>query len=211
MAETVFVVGIVTALFLIPLLLRTAWERQFRIWPTPGPGTWQSITFWTLFRILNVATLTSAIIAVADNSPPAFGSPEIVRTVAFALMLLALFLYGQSLMSLGKKNTYCDRDGLITHGIYRWTRNPQYATIIPFYCFLAATTDASATYVLAVAMCTVYYLMAVVEEPWLVEAYGKPYIDYCRRVPRFFNFRRGAIWIQAQLRALQRRASIGQG
>ena len=69
--------------------------------------------------------------------------------------------------------------------------------------------DDPALYLLAAAMCSVYYLMAVVEEPWLAAAYGKGYAEYCRRVPRFFNFRRAAVWFQAQLRPAQRLLNPG--
>ena len=39
-----------------------------------------------------------------------------------------------ALWSLGRKATYCQASGLATGGIYRWTRNPQYATAIAAFC-----------------------------------------------------------------------------
>ncbi|MFM1814377.1 MAG: hypothetical protein RLZ98_1072 [Pseudomonadota bacterium] len=209
MSQIAFMIGVMSALVLIPLLLKTAWESDFRIWP-PAQGTWQSYTFWSLFRTINVTTIAAALLSVFDDGQvQSLGLPLQVRLLAFAVMLIALYGYVQSLVSLGKKNTYCDQDGLVTRGIYRWTRNPQYATIIPFYIAMALAADTAATYVLASAMCTVYYLMAMVEEPWLAGAYGKPYEEYCRRVPRFFNFRRAVIWVQAQIRRAQRLLSPG--
>ena len=50
------------------LLLRTLLAPPFRIWPTPEPGSWQSLTFWSLFRGGMIATF---VVAVLDwNSTP---------------------------------------------------------------------------------------------------------------------------------------------
>lgn len=204
MFAIVFLSGLLAAFILIALMLRTWWQSDFRVWPPPAPGSWQSRTFWTLFRILNVATIGCAILDLRYSQNLIFSLPLEVQAIAFAVLIVSLYGYGLALLSLGKENTYCDRNGLITNGIYKWTRNPQYATIIPFYLSLALVTDTVSTYVLALSMCTVYYLMAVVEEPWLRESYGQPYIAYCRRVPRFFNAHRAAVWAYAKLRTASR-------
>jgi protein-S-isoprenylcysteine O-methyltransferase Ste14 len=168
MTVVVFATGAAAAIGLIPLLLSTHVDPRLRIWPTPGPGSWQSVVFWTLFRLLNVAVLACALVGFAIGGA----------------------IYGYALLALGRVNTYCSQGGLVTHGIYRWTRNPQYATIIPAYMFLALAADNGPTYVLSSALLLVYGLMAMVEEPWLEAAYGDAYRRYCRRVPRFFNWRR---------------------
>jgi steroid 5-alpha reductase family enzyme len=93
---------------------------------------------------------------------------------------------------------------LVTHGIYRWTRNPQYATVIPVFASLAIAADSGMTYILCLALTCVYVLMALVEEPWLEAAYGLSYLQYCRRVPRFFNWHRAWVLLQTGLRHVQR-------
>ena len=94
---------------------------------------------------------------------------------------------------MGRDNSYCAQDGLVTDGIYRWTRNPQNAMLIVVYGCLAIAADSAPTYALCAAMMAVYTLMVLAEEPWLEAAYGEPYRRYCSRVPRFFNWRRAAI------------------
>ena len=49
MTLLVFACGLTAGLILDLLLLRTLLAPPFRIWPTPEPGSWQSLTFWGLF------------------------------------------------------------------------------------------------------------------------------------------------------------------
>lgn len=75
-------------------------------------------------------------------------------------------------------------------GIYRWTRNPQYATIIPFYAALAIAIGAPWLMVQTGLLIAIYVLMALNEEPWLRARYGADYDVYTKEVSRFFTFRR---------------------
>ena len=166
--------GTVAGVILVPLLAATALFPRFRIWPTPGPGTWQSLVFWTSFRTLNLAAIGIAVFSRAGT----FALPEVVRAAGLLVLFSALALYLTACFTLGKENTYCERSGLVTAGIYRWTRNPQYATIIPLYLGLAVAADNGGTYLLCAGLIAVYVLMAVVEEPWLEAAYGPAYARY---------------------------------
>ena len=201
MTVALFAIGATAAAGLIPLLLRTLVDPQFRIWPPPQPGSWQSRVFWTLFRTLNVMALATALL---DRSSNALQLPAELRIAGLAGFAIGGVIYGYALFALGKSNTYCNQDGLVTHGIYRWTRNPQYATIIPVYVLLAIATDSGFTYILSAALVVVYTLMALVEEPWLEAAYADAYRRYCRRVPRFFNWGRLGVLAQGQIRRLAR-------
>ena len=96
----------------------------------------------------------------------------------------------------------------MTRGIYRWTRNPQYSTVIPVYAALAVASDSGPVYLLAMAMITVYVLMALAEEPWLAAAYGAAYHRYCGHVPRFFNWRRALVLARWWARSLQRHLPV---
>jgi protein-S-isoprenylcysteine O-methyltransferase Ste14 len=115
-----------------------------------------------------------------------------LRLAAFALLAVSIALFVYSFRVLGRDNSYCAQDGLVTGGIYRWTRNPQNAMLIVVYACLALAADSASAYLLCAAMMAVYALMVLAEEPWLEAAYGEPYRRYCNRVPRFFNWRRAA-------------------
>jgi protein-S-isoprenylcysteine O-methyltransferase Ste14 len=191
-----FTIGAAVAAALLGLLVLTLLVRPLRIWPTPGAGSWQGYVFWPLFRSLNVLCFA---VALADRIG-FLGLPAWVRGVACVLLAGSITLFAYSFRVLGRDNSYCAQDGLVTGGIYRWSRNPQNAMLVVVYACLAVAADSGPAYLLCAAMMTVYVLMVLAEEPWLAAAYGAPYRRYCRRVPRFFNWRRAAALVRAAWR-----------
>ncbi len=182
----ILAIGLVAAVPLIGLLAGTIARPRLRFWPPPRPGTWQSLTFWFLFRALNTATLSlAALDHETDNA-----MPWDVRVAGLGVFLASGALYLYTLWALGRANTYCRRGGLVTGGVYRWTRNPQYATVIPAYAGLAVAVPSAGVITLAVLLVGVYVLMAHAEEPWLRLQYGEAYERYSRAVPRFYNLTR---------------------
>lgn len=196
MASAVFVIAAAVAAMLLSLLVLTLLIKPLRIWPTPGPGSWQSYVFWPLFRGLNLLCFAMAIL----DRAPFLGLPGAVRLAALALLVASLALFIIAFRLLGRENSYGAQDGLVVAGIYRWSRNPQNAMLAVVYGSLALAADSAQTYALCAAMMAVYVLMVLAEEPWLAAAYGQPYQRYCTRVPRFFNWRRAAILARATLR-----------
>jgi len=191
MATLVFVIGAVVAVVLLGLLVLTLLVPTLRIWPTPGPKSWQSYVFWPLFRSLNVLSFAVAAVTLPD-APQLVGLPVWLRLAAFSLLIVSVATFIYAFRVLGRDNSYGAQDGLVTGGIYRWTRNPQNAMLIVVYGCLAFAADSAPTYVLCAAMMAVYALMVLAEEPWLEAAYGEPYRRYCSSVPRFFNWRLAA-------------------
>lgn len=186
MAAAIFWLGGLVAASLLALLTGQLLCRSLRLWPTPGPGTWQSYLFWLLFRSLNVLCFAAAIAGRA----PWLGLPGWLRLLALLVVVMAIALFAYSFRVLGRDNSYCAQDGLVTRGIYRWTRNPQNAMLIVVYGALAVAADNLSAYVLCAAMMAVYHLMVLAEEPWLAGIYGPAYRHYCREVPRYFNWRK---------------------
>jgi protein-S-isoprenylcysteine O-methyltransferase Ste14 len=179
----VFVAGLIAGVTLDLLLLRTLLAPPFRIWPAPEPGSWQSLTFWRLFRGGMVATFAVALLdwnsaALLDWSRLLIGAPLFL--VGFGITVCGYF-------NLGLGNTYCGADGLVSHGLYRFSRNPQYASSILGLAGLAISANSWLTIVLALVMSAAYVLMALVEEAWLEERYGATYRDYCERTARFID------------------------
>jgi protein-S-isoprenylcysteine O-methyltransferase Ste14 len=201
-ANVIFMVGLAVAAVLLALLVLTMLSPRSRIWPTPGPGSWQSYVFWPLFRGLNVLCFAMAVIDRAGF----LGLPAWLRALGAAALAGSIALFVYSFRVLGRDNSYGAQDGLVTGGIYRWTRNPQNAMLVVVYACLAVAADGGATYALCAAMMAVYIIMVLLEEPWLAAAYGEPYQRYCRRVPRFFNWRRAALLVRAWARKSAPRA-----
>jgi len=192
MATILFAIGVAVAAVLLGLLVLTLLFRPLRIWPTPGTGSWQGYVFWPLFRSLNVLCF-----AVAIGDPGNFlGLPAWVRLAASVLLALSVALFIYSFWALGSDTSYGAQEGLVTGGIYRWSRNPQNAMLVVVYGCLAIVADSAPAYGLCAAMMAAYILMVLAEEPWLEAVYGEPYRQYCRRVPRFFNWRRAWVLVR---------------
>ena len=181
--DLVFAAGLAIGATLDLLLLRTLLAPPFRIWPTPEPGSWQSLTFWGLFRGGMVMTFAVALLD--------WNGAGLLHASRF-LIGLPLFLVGFGItvcgyFNLGLGNTYCGADGLVSHGLYRYSRNPQYASSIMGLVGLAICANSRLTLPLAALMSGAYVLIALVEEAWLEQHYGAPYRDYCSRTARFVD------------------------
>jgi protein-S-isoprenylcysteine O-methyltransferase Ste14 len=103
--------------------------------------------------------------------------------VICALIGTGLTIYGY--FDLGIENTYCADDGLITNGLYRYSRNPQYVASMLAYAGGALANGSLSTVILCTLAILVYVILPFTEEPWLQRAYGDVYLDYKRRTPRF--------------------------
>ncbi len=103
------------------------------------------------------------------------------------LGLIGLFITVCGYFNLGLGNTYCGADGLVTGGLYRFSRNPQYTASIIGLVGLCIGANSIFTIVLSTAMAGAYVMMALVEEDWLTQLYGAPYRDYCGQTARFLD------------------------
>jgi protein-S-isoprenylcysteine O-methyltransferase Ste14 len=178
-----FAAGLAAGVTLDLLLLRTYLAPPFRIWPTPEPGSWQSLTFWTLFR--GGMVLTFAVALLDWNGAGLLAASRYL--IGLPLFLVGFGITVRGYFNLGLGNTYCGADGLVRHGLYRFSRNPQYASSILGLIGLAICANSWLTLPLAALMSGAYVLMALVEEAWLERHYGTSYRDYCSRTARFID------------------------
>lgn len=74
---------------------------------------------------------------------------------------------------------------LITTGLYSRTRNPRYLVIFLVAVGVALSTNYAGVWLQAAILCPAIYLVVLLEERELRVRFGEPYLDYCRRVPRF--------------------------
>jgi protein-S-isoprenylcysteine O-methyltransferase Ste14 len=164
------------------LLLLTVFSDVLKLWPTPARQSWQSYTFWPLFRAgVGLTVLLGVIrfgLAPSDDWQAALGVP-------LALVGLGFTIYGY--FDLGIKNTYGSDDGLVTSGLYRHSRNPQYVASILALLGLAVAAESVDVALLCGLASGVYVLLPLAEEPWLERAYGASYARYKQRTPRFLS------------------------
>ncbi len=113
---------------------------------------------------------------------------------------LALAILGGGIIALGRR-AYASfarvyglkEDELIEHGIYRWSRNPQY---VGYALFLAGAAimgmSAPALMLAALFAVFIHFYIAGVEEPHLKKTFGDKYLAYMRRVPRYLGLPQSA-------------------
>ena len=183
LASTVFAAGFAAGATLDLLLLRTYLAPPFRIWPTPEPGSWQSLTFWGLFR--GGMVLTFAVALLDWNSAGLLAASRYLIGLPLFLVGFGITVFGY--FNLGLGNTYCGADGLVRDGLYRFSRNPQYTSSILGLIGLAICANSWLTLPLAFLMSAAYVLMALTEEAWLERHYGASYQEYCQRTARFID------------------------
>jgi protein-S-isoprenylcysteine O-methyltransferase Ste14 len=203
MLDTLFELGIALGLLLSGLLFCAVASEKFQFWPTPGNGSWQGLLFWGLFRGLNVSTL-----ALAAISWQPWEEFSVLRSLGAVLSAVCFALYFWALHVLGRANVYCGREGLVTDGIYAWTRNPQYATAIPAYLGIAIASSSAAVLAVALLLMLSFVLMAFAEERWLEAAYGARYLQYREEVARFYNWRRA--WVLLKREVMPPRPASGE-
>ena len=76
-------------------------------------------------------------------------------------------------------------DTIVDTGPYRYTRNPMYLGHLIFMAGLAVTFQSLFALVLLIARAVWFHARVLKDERRLVERFGPPYLDYCRRVKRW--------------------------
>ncbi|AHB48468.1 CzcN domain-containing protein [Hyphomicrobium nitrativorans NL23] len=182
--DVIFSIGLVAGVVLNALLVVTRFSR-LQIWPCPETWSAEQVSFWTLFRVTNVAALAIILFGI---TPGLFEVPVRIAAAAFGIVCSGFYLF--ACLELGRENLYCGSAGLKVRGIYRWSRNPQYATAIPGYLAGSVAAGTVEALVLAAVVSLVFFQMAMLEDRWLKETYGASFDAYRQRVSRFYNVRR---------------------
>ena len=174
----------IAVIVLVAMLAGTVWSAVVpdrRIWPPPRRRSWQYSLAWAGFCAvigINILLLFMCWNSWVFQSPLRFavGIPMVVLGGGLALW---------GVVSEGVKNSLGLKEGFVSSGPYRFTRNPQYlGDIVVFVgiCVIANSLLLWITHLLT----AVWFLVApLAEEPWLEEQYGEAYLDYRRRVRRF--------------------------
>ena len=108
--------------------------------------------------------------------------------VFVAVVGITLCLAGIILFRSVPKMMCQDVGALTESGIYHWSRNPQYVGYLLFLLGFALTDWSiwclAALLVVAISL----HLLVLIEEEHLRRVFGKQYIDFCHRVPRYVGW-----------------------
>lgn len=153
-----------------------------RIWPPKQYTTLTPFLVWvptfTLFGIL----ILLGMLGWADLAIPSWAR----FGVGLPLILIGNVVVWIEVSHFGVPQTGGAKGTLRTEGMYRYSRNPQYIAdigIVSGWMILSA-----APWAMVVGLAGIVVLIAAPfsEEPWLKDQYGTTFVDYSKRVRRFF-------------------------
>lgn len=98
----------------------------------------------------------------------------------------AVIFFGLFLMSKGWSLIHSSCGELVTGGIYRYVRHPQYVGLIVLTIGLLIQWPTIITLLMWPVLVLMYYRLARREEHEALEAYGERYIEYKWKTPMFF-------------------------
>lgn len=105
----------------------------------------------------------------------------------FIVMLLSniLIIAGIWIISAGWEKVYRSEGGLVTDGIYRYVRHPQYSGIFVITLGLMIQWPTLPTLLLWPFVISMYVRLAKKEEQDVLEKFSNEYAAYMERTPRF--------------------------
>lgn len=132
------------------------------------------------------AALTTAALLRRPAAPPL---PTPVRVAAAGLVLagVALDVAGMRRFAGPGQLTGTAAGDLVTGGIYRYSRNPQYLGLIAALAGLALLRRSPAALALTAGLAAAYRAWVPVEEAHLARHFGKPYRRYRATAPRWLG------------------------
>jgi protein-S-isoprenylcysteine O-methyltransferase Ste14 len=122
--------------------------------------------------------------------PLGMGIPESLETVGIAITLfgvtVVILINGTFKRSSTAIEPWKPTTSLITHGFYRYSRNPIYIGFCLFNMGIGLATNSLWIFLSFIpAAVLVYYIAIAREEAYLERAFGQEYLDYKSKVRRW--------------------------
>ncbi len=151
--------GVVARLYSV-----SGWSRQQQILSLAG-------------KPFSLTCLGLVIFSPLKIGQPVFAIGCVLFVLGFAGMMVALFNYRQTPL-----------DQPVTAGLYRLSRNPQWAALVTMFSGSCIAVGSGAAVVLLAAATVFYHFRILGEERACLAQYGESYRAYLARVPRYFLF-----------------------
>lgn len=179
--RTLFAIDLVVLFLLLAAIVWSVVRPDRRIWPPPARRSWQFVMTWICYRA--ALGLNACLLVLDWNSWVFAGGLRWLLGTPLALLGGMLALWG--LATIGRKNSWGTRDGLVDSGPYRFTRNPQTLGFNVLFLGLSIIANSQFLWVTHGLLALVLIVMPLSEEVWLKEQYGQEYERYRRETPRF--------------------------
>ncbi len=180
--QLALVSGLGASFLLLSMVLWSIAQPKKRLWPPLHPSRPKRVLVW----LLTVMIFASAFVLGIEGWGQ-FGWTTSVRWgIGMPLVVLGNLVVWRGVVRLGYEVTSGGIGGLVTDGLYRQSRNPQYVADMGIllgwqvWCasYLSLPVVASGILLLIVT--------PIAEEPWLRATYAKAYDQYCQRTRRYF-------------------------
>ena len=109
-------------------------------------------------------------------------------TLPLEILGIGLFFIGGILVMLGWSKIFKNRENLVTDGIYKYVRHPQYTGILLATLSLIIYRFSPISALLWPVLVIIYYRLAKKEEREVEQEFGEKYREYRRKVSMFIPF-----------------------
>jgi len=165
-------IGIISALLLDVALVRSLIRRDARWWPARRACfSWET----PVIRTLSITPFVAGGLAALWDTSTLGLSAWAWRTIGLAAMTGGCILLVWGIDTLSWAQTMGQGRELMTHGPYRWTRNPQYLGDILLMVGFVLWSDSPLALAVAVPLIAAFVLFPFTEEPWLAKLFRKAY------------------------------------
>ena len=166
------------------LFILTIKMPGFRFWPPPSARSWQFFLAWFIVGIVGANGIFLGFLNIDSAFLPAFRTRLPIALMVFCVGS-AIGVWASSAFSL--RATLGLGNKLVTHGPYRYTRNPQYISDSLNMIGFMILTNSWMVWIIGIFGIGLNILAPFTEEPWLERQFGHEYLEYKRRVPRFIH------------------------
>lgn len=112
------------------------------------------------------------------------GGSTVVYSILHPLSNVVIFS-GLIVIAIGWKGIHAGNGELVTHGIYRYVRHPQYSGFSLMIVGFLIQWPTIITMIMAPILLIMYTKLAKKEEKKMVEFFGEKYVEYRKLVPAF--------------------------
>ena len=166
-------------------------------------GTWKKSTsmyvafiialFTEMFGIPLTAYLLSSFVEPTRTGSPAIAFSFQFLGTHFDLLMTSLIagifsIIGMVFIVLGWREIYKNKNKLVTNGVYRLIRHPQYFGILLIATAWVFAWPTLLTIIMWPILTFAYYKLARSEERFMIEKFGKQYTEYRNKTPMILPY-----------------------